>query len=164
LILGRSSELERVSSDVIKAGEDAQIEEAINTKPVTDGEVLVRLTEVFQEEIDAAPEPSQTDIDKIKVTSKDLLGEPEPVVAPEEVAAAPDPTQTEIDNLPPNVTDDKVKEEVVKTRKKIEAVKAEHRASEERFKALLREKEAEISALRSGALTVLASLLTPIQY
>jgi hypothetical protein len=41
--------------------------------------------------------------------------------------------------------------------KKIEAVKAEHRASEERFKALLREKEAEISALRSGALTVLAS-------
>lgn len=41
--------------------------------------------------------------------------------------------------------------------KKIEAVKAELRASEERFKAQLREKEAEISALRSGALTVLAS-------
>lgn len=41
--------------------------------------------------------------------------------------------------------------------KKIEAVKAENRASEERFKAQLREKETEISALRSGALTVLAS-------
>jgi hypothetical protein len=41
--------------------------------------------------------------------------------------------------------------------KKIEAVKADLRASEERFKAQLREKEAEIAALRSGALTVLAS-------
>ncbi len=41
--------------------------------------------------------------------------------------------------------------------KKIEAVKATLRESEERFKAQLREKEAEISALRSGALTVLAS-------
>lgn len=41
--------------------------------------------------------------------------------------------------------------------KKIEAVKATLRESEELFKAQLREKEAEISALRSGALTVLAS-------
>jgi len=41
--------------------------------------------------------------------------------------------------------------------KKIESVKAELRASEERFKAQLREKEAEIAALRSGALSVLAS-------
>jgi len=41
--------------------------------------------------------------------------------------------------------------------KKIESIKADLRASEERFKAQLREKEAEIAALRSGALTVLAS-------
>lgn len=41
--------------------------------------------------------------------------------------------------------------------KKIESVRADLRASEERFKAQLREKEAEISALRSGALSVLAS-------
>ena len=41
--------------------------------------------------------------------------------------------------------------------KKLESLKTELRASEERFKAQLREKEAEISALRSGALTVLAS-------
>jgi hypothetical protein len=41
--------------------------------------------------------------------------------------------------------------------KKLESVKAEFRASEERFRAQLREKEAEISALRSGVLTVLAS-------
>jgi hypothetical protein len=41
--------------------------------------------------------------------------------------------------------------------KKIESVRADLRASEERFKAQLREKEAEIAALRSGALSVLAS-------
>ncbi|MGD9584121.1 MAG: hypothetical protein AB7V26_10725 [Lysobacterales bacterium] len=41
--------------------------------------------------------------------------------------------------------------------KKIELVRTELRASEERFKAQLREKEAEIAALRSGALSVLAS-------
>lgn len=41
--------------------------------------------------------------------------------------------------------------------KKIESVRTELRASEERFKAQLREKEAEIAALRSGALSVLAS-------
>src|SRR5438105_1233155 len=41
--------------------------------------------------------------------------------------------------------------------KKIESLRADFRASEERFKAELREKEAEISALRSGALSVLAS-------
>lgn len=41
--------------------------------------------------------------------------------------------------------------------KKIESIKAHLRASEERFKAQLREKEAQIAALRSGALTVLAS-------
>lgn len=41
--------------------------------------------------------------------------------------------------------------------KKIESVRADMRASEERLKAQLREKEAEISALRSGALSVLAS-------
>ena len=41
--------------------------------------------------------------------------------------------------------------------KKIESVRADLRASEERFKAELREKEAEIAALRSGALSVLAS-------
>lgn len=40
---------------------------------------------------------------------------------------------------------------------KIESVRADMRASEERLKAQLREKEAEISALRSGALSVLAS-------
>lgn len=40
---------------------------------------------------------------------------------------------------------------------KIESVRADLRASEERFKAQLREKEAEIAALRSGALSVLAS-------
>lgn len=41
--------------------------------------------------------------------------------------------------------------------KKIESVRADMRASEERLKAQLREKEAEISALRSGALSALAS-------
>lgn len=41
--------------------------------------------------------------------------------------------------------------------KRLEAVRAEMRAGEERLKAELREKEAEISALRSGALSVLAS-------
>ncbi len=41
--------------------------------------------------------------------------------------------------------------------KKIEAIRTELRTSEERFKAQLREKEAEIAALRSGALSVLAS-------
>lgn len=41
--------------------------------------------------------------------------------------------------------------------KKIESVRADLRASEERFKAQLREKEAEIAALRSGTLSVLAS-------
>lgn len=41
--------------------------------------------------------------------------------------------------------------------KKIESIRADLRASEERFKAKLREKEAEISAIRSGALSVLAS-------
>ncbi|PKN68653.1 MAG: hypothetical protein CVU54_13550 [Deltaproteobacteria bacterium HGW-Deltaproteobacteria-12] len=41
--------------------------------------------------------------------------------------------------------------------KKIEAIRAELRKSEESFKAQLREKEAEIDALRSGALSVLAS-------
>lgn len=40
---------------------------------------------------------------------------------------------------------------------KIESVRMEMHASEERLKAQLREKEAEISALRSGALTALAS-------
>lgn len=41
--------------------------------------------------------------------------------------------------------------------KKIESVRADMRASEERLKAQLREKEAEISALRSGALSALTS-------
>lgn len=41
--------------------------------------------------------------------------------------------------------------------KKIESVRADLRATEERFKAQLREKEAEIAALRGGALSVLAS-------
>ena len=41
--------------------------------------------------------------------------------------------------------------------KKIESIKADLRATEERFKAQLREKEAEIAALRSGALSVLAT-------
>jgi hypothetical protein len=41
--------------------------------------------------------------------------------------------------------------------KKIESVRSDLRASEERFKAQLREKEAEIAALRSGALSALAS-------
>jgi len=40
---------------------------------------------------------------------------------------------------------------------KIETVRADMRASEERLKAQLREKEAEILALRSGALSALAS-------
>ena len=40
---------------------------------------------------------------------------------------------------------------------KIESVKTNLRASEERFKAQLREKETEIATLRSGALSVLAS-------
>lgn len=41
--------------------------------------------------------------------------------------------------------------------RKLELIRADLRASEERFKAQLREKEAEINALRSGTLTVLAS-------
>ncbi len=41
--------------------------------------------------------------------------------------------------------------------KKLESVRADMRASEERLKAELREKEAEILALRSGALSALAS-------
>lgn len=41
--------------------------------------------------------------------------------------------------------------------KKIESVRADMRISEERLKAQLREKEAEISALRSGALSALAN-------
>lgn len=41
--------------------------------------------------------------------------------------------------------------------RKLEAVRAELRTAEENFKAQLREKEAEIAALRSGALSVLAS-------
>lgn len=41
--------------------------------------------------------------------------------------------------------------------KKLESVRSDFRAAEERLKAELREKEAEISALRSGALSALAS-------
>lgn len=41
--------------------------------------------------------------------------------------------------------------------RKIESVRSDFRAAEERLKAQLREKEAEISALRSGALSALAS-------
>lgn len=41
--------------------------------------------------------------------------------------------------------------------RKLEAVRAELRTAEENFKAQLREKEAEIAALRSGALSALAS-------
>jgi hypothetical protein len=41
--------------------------------------------------------------------------------------------------------------------KKLELLRADMRASEERLKAELREKEAEISALRTGALSALAS-------
>lgn len=41
--------------------------------------------------------------------------------------------------------------------RKIESVRTEFRAAEERLKAQLREKEAEISALRGGALSALAS-------
>lgn len=41
--------------------------------------------------------------------------------------------------------------------KKIESIRSDFRAAEERLKAQLREKEAEISALRGGALSVLAS-------
>ena len=41
--------------------------------------------------------------------------------------------------------------------RKIESVRSDFRAVEERLKAQLREKEAEISALRSGALSALAS-------
>lgn len=41
--------------------------------------------------------------------------------------------------------------------RRLEVIRAELRATEERLKAQLREKEAEIAALRSGALSVLAS-------
>ncbi|MGC9453522.1 MAG: hypothetical protein ACP5HU_01535 [Phycisphaerae bacterium] len=41
--------------------------------------------------------------------------------------------------------------------KKLEAIRAEHRESEERLRADLRRKQAEIDALRSGALTALAT-------
>lgn len=46
--------------------------------------------------------------------------------------------------------------------KKIESVRSDLRASEERLKAQLREKEAEITALRGGALSVLAGRHTAI--
>ena len=47
--------------------------------------------------------------------------------------------------------------------KQIESVKADLRASNERFKAQLRDKEAEIATLRSGALSALASRHTALE-
>ncbi|WP_194249543.1 hypothetical protein [Chitinibacter fontanus] len=46
---------------------------------------------------------------------------------------------------------------------KLEIVRADLRASEEKFKAALREKEAEIAALRSGALSAIASRQAAIE-